>query len=65
MTREQATELVEDLIQAHYDYETIGRASYRDHYRALKQSVINFLTDEHTPKETGTGPASAKINYKC
>ena len=45
MTHEQATELVEDLIQTYYDYEGSTKPSYRDEYLAMKQKVIDALTD--------------------
>lgn len=47
MTREQATDLVEDLLQASHDYEMLGGRSYREHLAEMKERVINALTD-HT-----------------
>lgn len=47
MTREQATELVEDLIQACWDYENnTGRRTYREDYLAKKEHVIAVLAHE-------------------
>jgi hypothetical protein len=51
MTREQATDLVEDLIQAHHDYETnvvSHRRAYRD-YLEIKERVIAALV--HTEND--------------
>ena len=46
MTREQATELVGDLIHAYCDHEhdTLDKY-YRDQFRELKRRVIDALTD--------------------
>ena len=44
MTHEEASELVEDLIQAHYDYATFsGKRSYREDYHEMKRRVIDAL----------------------
>jgi hypothetical protein len=48
MTREEASELVDDLLQAAHDYETFGsRKSYREHYREMKEKVISALTSAY------------------
>ena len=53
MTLEQATELVEDLLQAAHDYEMFGqRKTYREHYYAMKQTVIDALADARSPEAT-------------
>lgn len=45
MTREEATEMVEDFLQAVRDLETFyKRQSYRDDYWARKEQLITRLT---------------------
>lgn len=38
-----AAELVDDLIQAHHDYEVFGGRSYYNDYLEIKQKVIDRL----------------------
>lgn len=46
MTREQATDLVEDLLQAAHDYEIHGyRYTFGMYYREMKERVITALVD--------------------
>ena len=43
MTREQANDLVEELLQASHDYEILGGKSYRDHLMEQKAKVVDAL----------------------
>ena len=46
-TREQAKELVDDLLQAAREYEVHhGRKSYREHYQEMKERVVNAMADD-------------------
>jgi len=49
MTHDQAIELVEELIQAHHDYEFYGDNYYRQEYLATKKKVIAVLTTVSRP----------------
>jgi hypothetical protein len=46
MTREEAKELVEDLLQAWMDYENHPVPAYGDEYRAAKERVIEALCSD-------------------
>lgn len=51
MTREQAEEMVMDLIQAYEDYgDHASRKSYRDDYYDLREKVVAALV---TPADRG------------
>lgn len=44
MTEGEAQDLVDDLVQAVRDYDTLNRPSYRDDYIALRKRVIEAMT---------------------
>lgn len=56
MTPEQAKDLVEDLMQAHHDYETFGGRDYREDYHEMKRRVIEALTASPLSRPHGDTP---------